>query len=134
MPYTNAPYWALTLTSIVIAMIMPLRHFKTILGVDIDLYCLALLLEIASFIRLRYTQPERPREYRVPVEGVWMWLLFFPMAVITVSSEEGWRARERESERARERESKRAREQEGERARGRERARERARAYTRKRA
>ena len=36
--------------------------------------------------RLRYTQPERARDYRVPVEGVWMWLMFLPMAIITVSS------------------------------------------------
>lgn len=85
MPYTNAPYWALTMTVIIVVMIMPLRHFKTILGVDMDLYCIALLLEIGAFIRLRYAQPDRPRAYRVPVEGVWMWLLFFPMVVITVA-------------------------------------------------
>jgi len=30
---------------------------------------MALLIEIASFIRLRYTQPDRPRDYRVLVEG-----------------------------------------------------------------
>jgi hypothetical protein len=36
---------------------MPLRTFKTILGVDIDLYCIALLLEIGAFLRLRYTPP-----------------------------------------------------------------------------
>jgi uncharacterized ion transporter superfamily protein YfcC len=55
------------------------------LGVDIDLYCLALLLEIGAFIRLRSTQPDRPREYRVPVDGVWVYLVFIPAIIITVA-------------------------------------------------
>jgi amino acid transporter len=84
MPYTNSPYVAITLTTVIIVLIMPLNKFKTILGVDIDLYCIALLLEIGAFIQLRYSQPDRPREYRVPVDGVWMWLVFMPMIIVTV--------------------------------------------------
>jgi amino acid transporter len=85
MPYTNSPYVALMATTIILILIMPLRTFKTILGVDIDLYCLALLLEIGAFIRLRSTQPDRPREYRIPVDGVWVYLVFIPAIIITVA-------------------------------------------------
>ena len=85
MPYTNSPYVALLATTIILVLIMPLRTFKTILGVDIDLYCLALLLEIGAFIRLRSTQPDRPREYRIPVDGVWVYLVFIPAIIITVA-------------------------------------------------
>ena len=65
---------------------MPLRSFKTILGVDIDLYCMALLIEIASFIRLRYTQPDRPRQYRVPVEGTIMTISRLPVSPRSIPS------------------------------------------------
>lgn len=57
MPVTRAPVAALSLSVLIIFLIMPLRTFKTILGVDIDLYCIALLLEIGAFLRLRYTPP-----------------------------------------------------------------------------
>ena len=85
MPYTNSPYVALVATSVVLVLIMPLRTFKTILGVDVDLYCAALLLEIGAFLRLRSSLPDRPREYRVPVDGVWVYIAFIPAITITVA-------------------------------------------------
>ena len=84
LSYTQAPYVALSLTVVIMILIMPLGSFKIILGVDIDLYCIALLLEIAAFLYLRYSQPNRPRDFRVPVDGAWLWLMYLPMVVITV--------------------------------------------------
>ena len=39
-----------------------------ILAVDMNLYCAALLLEIAALLRLRSTQPDRARPYRIAAE------------------------------------------------------------------
>ena len=86
MPWTKAPYVALSLTMVIIIIIMPLQSFKSILSVDMNLYCIALLLEMASFIRLRYTQPDRQRDYRVPLNGLLMCLMFVPMAIITIAA------------------------------------------------
>ena len=41
---------------------------QVILTVDMNLYCMALLLEIAALLRLRYTDPGRDRPYRIPAE------------------------------------------------------------------
>ena len=71
------------MTGVVILLTLPLEHFDTILGVDMVLYCMALLLEIAAFLRLRFSKPHWDRPYKVPAEGLLLCLLYVPMAVIT---------------------------------------------------
>ena len=46
----------------------PHDPLQVILTVDMNLYCLALLLEIASLLRLRSIDPHRERPYRIPAE------------------------------------------------------------------
>mmetsp|Transcript_71878 Transcript_71878/g.150177 ORF Transcript_71878/g.150177 Transcript_71878/m.150177 type:complete len:479 (+) Transcript_71878:165-1601(+) len=81
---TQAPWLALSITLLITCVMMPLGSFKSILGIDMALYCIALILEIAALVRLRYSQPDLERAYRIPVEGVWLWLLFIPAALISL--------------------------------------------------
>lgn len=85
LPKTKAPWLAILMTFGVIVVTMPLKQFKTILGVDMVLYCVALLLEIAAFLRLRFSQPHLDRAFRIPVEGAWLLLLYLPMTLITAA-------------------------------------------------
>ncbi len=61
MPYSNAPWVALSVTLAITCSMMPLGNFSAILGIAMTLHCAALLLEISALIKLRYDQPDLPR-------------------------------------------------------------------------
>lgn len=52
---------AIALTQIVTVFMVCFGSFEAVLGVDMLLYCLNLLLEIASLIRLRHIEAEMSR-------------------------------------------------------------------------
>ena len=79
---THAPWLALVVCVTITLMFLPLESFTVILTVDMNLYCLALLLEIAALFRLRSTDPGRDRPFRIPAEGVWLYLLYLPCVVV----------------------------------------------------
>jgi len=83
LPYTQAPWVALVVTLVITCSMMPLGSFTAILGIDMSLYCAALLLEIAALIKLRYDQPDLPRAFRIPAEGFWLWMMFLPAFVVS---------------------------------------------------
>jgi amino acid transporter len=47
-------------------------------------YAIALLMEYAAFIKLRITQPEVERPYRIPLNTFGCILLFTPTCVVTI--------------------------------------------------
>lgn len=83
LSWTQAPWVAVLVTCGITCAMMPLGSFSAILGIDMSLYCAALLLEMGALIKLRYDQPDLERPYRIPVEGFWLWLLFLPAIVIS---------------------------------------------------
>ena len=52
------------------------------LAVDMLLYCLSLLLEIASIMHLRQSQPDLERAYKIPADGFLLFLFFVPSIAI----------------------------------------------------
>lgn len=58
--------------------------FSAVLAVDMLLYCLSLLLEIASILQLRYTEPDMPRALRIPFDGFLLALFFLPSVAVCI--------------------------------------------------
>jgi hypothetical protein len=56
--------------------------FSAVLAVDMLLYCLSLLLEIASIMHLRQSQPDLERAYKIPADGFLLFLFFVPSIAI----------------------------------------------------
>ncbi|CAM9138038.1 unnamed protein product, partial [Ectocarpus fasciculatus] len=78
---TDSPYVSIMVTMLVTLPVMSLQTFGAILGVEMVVYCLSLLLEISSLLRLRYISDEeefdRKATYMIPVSGA-----LFPMVYV----------------------------------------------------
>jgi amino acid transporter len=81
---SGAPWVALTICVAITLAFLPLEHFTVILTVDMNLYCVALLLETAALLKLRSTSPDVERPYRIPAEGLWLYLLFVPSIIVSL--------------------------------------------------
>ncbi|KAJ1471596.1 amino acid/polyamine transporter I [Baffinella frigidus] len=81
---TGAPWLALTLCVAITLAFLPIERFEMILAVDMNLYCAALLLEIAALLRLRTTDPDRERPYRIGAEDYWLYMLFLPAVIVSM--------------------------------------------------
>eukprot|EP00281_Chroomonas_sp_CCMP1168_P031931 CAMPEP_0206245394 /NCGR_PEP_ID=MMETSP0047_2-20121206/18673_1 /ASSEMBLY_ACC=CAM_ASM_000192 /TAXON_ID=195065 /ORGANISM="Chroomonas mesostigmatica_cf, Strain CCMP1168" /LENGTH=480 /DNA_ID=CAMNT_0053670689 /DNA_START=86 /DNA_END=1529 /DNA_ORIENTATION=- len=84
MPLTKAPVVSIAVTQAVTIAMVFFGDFQAVLGVDMLLYCLNLLLEIASLIHLRNLEPDTPRPYRIPADGVLLWLVFLPSIILSI--------------------------------------------------
>jgi amino acid transporter len=97
---SQSPYVAILATMLMTLPIMSLRTFGAILGVEMVLYCLSLLLEISSLLRLRYITEEeefdRTGTYMIPFGGILFPLFYLPSIlicfyVIATASETVWK-------------------------------------------
>jgi amino acid transporter len=66
---TGTPWVAVVVSSIFYAVFAVLS-FKELVVLDVWLYSLALVIELAAFLRLRYSEPGLPRPWRVPAGWV----------------------------------------------------------------
>lgn len=73
----GTPWFAIIFQSIVTCFLMRL-DLAFLTNVDTILNCVSLLLEFASFIRLRYTEPDAPRPFKVPGGFPAVWALTLP--------------------------------------------------------
>ncbi len=64
-PRYATPTASILVNSIGVALLIPFS-FQDLIQVDMFLYALALILEFAALVWLRFHQPEMPRPYRVP--------------------------------------------------------------------
>lgn len=82
----DSPYAAIFMTMFVTLPVMSLQTFGAILGVEMVMYCLSLLLEISSLLRLRYITEEvefdRAGTYMIPFTGIWFPLFYLPSILI----------------------------------------------------
>jgi amino acid transporter len=65
-PRYATPVMSIVVNSIGVALLIPFS-FQELIQVDMFLYALALILEFAALIWLRFQKPEMPRPFRVPV-------------------------------------------------------------------
>mmetsp|Transcript_61783 Transcript_61783/g.145644 ORF Transcript_61783/g.145644 Transcript_61783/m.145644 type:complete len:588 (-) Transcript_61783:396-2159(-) len=75
---TSAPWVSILASAFVTTLMVCADNFSAVLGVDILLYGLVLLTEIAAFLKLRWEYPELERGYKIPLEGFWVLLFFLP--------------------------------------------------------
>eukprot|EP00499_Haloplacidia_sp_CaronLabIsolate_P011274 CAMPEP_0196771324 /NCGR_PEP_ID=MMETSP1104-20130614/1620_1 /TAXON_ID=33652 /ORGANISM="Cafeteria sp., Strain Caron Lab Isolate" /LENGTH=597 /DNA_ID=CAMNT_0042141443 /DNA_START=233 /DNA_END=2022 /DNA_ORIENTATION=- len=81
----GVPVAAITLQALVCSALMTFDFTQLVL-VDTFFNNLSLLLELASFVRLRYVEPDAPRPYRVP-GGTWgLWAITIPKVLVLVGS------------------------------------------------
>ena len=71
---TGAP-WAAVMLSSVCYSAFAVFSFKELIVLNIWLYSIALLLELAAFVALRLREPELPRPWRVGGGAAGMWLV-----------------------------------------------------------
>ena len=71
---TGAPWVAVVLSSLCYSA-FAVFSFKELIVLNIWLYSIALILELAAFVALRYRAPELPRPWRVGGGAVGMWLV-----------------------------------------------------------
>lgn len=64
-PRYATPWVAILVNSVGVALLTPFS-FQDLVQVDMFLYALALILEFAALVWLRFKEPEMPRPYRVP--------------------------------------------------------------------
>lgn len=83
---TDSPYVSILMTMMVTLPVMSLQTFGAILGVEMVVYCLSLLLEIGSLLKLRYITEEeefdRIGTYMIPCAGYLFPLLYIPSILI----------------------------------------------------
>jgi amino acid transporter len=70
---TGAPWVAVVLSSLCYS-VFAVFSFKELIVLNIWLYSIALLLELAAFVALRLREPDLPRPWRVGGGAVGMWL------------------------------------------------------------
>jgi amino acid transporter len=64
-PSHGTPWASILVNSAVVAVLIPFS-FQELVQVDMFLYALALVLEFAALIRLRWVEPDMARPYRIP--------------------------------------------------------------------
>ena len=72
-PRTGVP-WAAVLLSSAVYSVFALWSFKELIVLNVWLYSLTLLLELAAFVALRLREPALPRPWRVGGGGAGLWL------------------------------------------------------------
>jgi amino acid transporter len=72
-PRTGVP-WAAVLLSSAVYSVCALWSFKELIVLNVWLYSLTLLLELAAFVALRLREPALPRPWRVGGGGAGLWL------------------------------------------------------------
>jgi amino acid transporter len=84
--------WVAVVTSSVAYSLCAAWSFKDLVVLDIWLYSLTLLVELAAFVALRLRQPELPRPWRVGGGAASMWLMAaLPSAVsVLAMATAGW--------------------------------------------
>uniref|UniRef100_A0A6U4JRF5 Amino acid permease/ SLC12A domain-containing protein n=1 Tax=Hemiselmis andersenii TaxID=464988 RepID=A0A6U4JRF5_HEMAN len=82
LKWTGAPGVAIAITQLVTVGMVLYGDFEAVLAVDMLLYTASLLLEIASTIYLRHTEPDLERPYRIPCDGALLCLFFMPSVAI----------------------------------------------------
>ena len=80
---TGAPWVAVVLSSLCYSA-FAVFSFKELIVLNIWLYSIALILELAAFVALRYRAPELPRPWRVGGGAVGMWLVAGLPAALSV--------------------------------------------------
>jgi amino acid transporter len=83
LPKWGTPWVALLLMGLVQCVLM-CADFESILAANMITYDLTIVLEYAALIKLRRTEPELERPYRIPLHGVGLWLLFIPPTLLTL--------------------------------------------------
>jgi amino acid transporter len=78
--------WAAILVSSLAYSVFALWSFQDLVVLDIWLYSLALLVELAAFVALRWREPELPRPWRVSGGRPGMWLAALPPAALSVAA------------------------------------------------
>lgn len=56
---TNAPLFSIAASSVVTLCMVMLSDFEAILGIDMFFYSVVLLIELASFFKLRHSFPRK---------------------------------------------------------------------------
>jgi amino acid transporter len=82
LSWTGSPGFAIAVTQLVTVGMVLYGDFEAVLAVDMLLYTSSLLLEIASTIYLRHSEPDLDRPYRIPCDGVLLYLFFAPSVAI----------------------------------------------------
>jgi amino acid transporter len=74
----NTPIVALILQCIFVLVLMAFS-FQQLVVMNVLYYNVGLFLQFAAFLRLRYTQPDTPRPYKVPggIIGAWVTVIVF---------------------------------------------------------
>jgi len=80
---TGAPWVTVVLSSLCYSA-FAVFSFKELIVLNIWLYSIALILELAAFVALRYRAPELPRPWRVGGGAVGMWLVAGLPAALSV--------------------------------------------------
>lgn len=84
-PRFNTPYVSIIVCSVIISL-MCLWTFGDLLIIDVTVYGAGLFLEYISLIKLRITEPDRARPFRIPLNTFWLCtLLILPVAVYSVA-------------------------------------------------
>jgi len=73
-PQTGAPWVAVVLSSVCYSAVA-VFSFKELIVLNIWLYSIALILELAAFVALRYREPNLLRPWRVGGGKVGMWVV-----------------------------------------------------------
>lgn len=76
--------WVATLTQYSLVMCLISLPFESILQVDNFLYCASILLEVGALIQLRQSHAHVLRPYKIPVDGVWLLVLFVPTLLLAL--------------------------------------------------
>ena len=71
---THSPVFAIIFQSIIVAFLMT-TTFDTLVQISVSLNCITLIFEFLSFIRLRYTEPNTLRPYKIPGGFCIAWLI-----------------------------------------------------------
>jgi len=92
---TSSPVVAVTAQSMLIMMLVQFE-FTFLVEVDVFANSISLLLEVVSFIRLRYTEPEAKRPFKVPGGMFVAWTitimkLSFVLTIILIMAYQKWK-------------------------------------------
>jgi len=91
-PLTGVP-WAAVLVSSACYSLFALASFKDLIVLNVWLYSLTLLLELAAFVALRYREPALPRPWRVGggAPGLWLTAALPSAAALIAMATAGWK-------------------------------------------
>ena len=89
---TGVP-WAAVLLSSAVYSVCALWSFKELIVLNVWLYSLTLLLELAAFVALRLGEPALPRPWRVGggAAGLWLTAALPPAAALVAMATAGWK-------------------------------------------